>query len=261
MATTERELLTRKRDLLLRRKALLEGQMNTGEVQVTDIQKYGEALAKGENIGFQEQRFEGEPDFRGELHQPNLTMGEMGASALEHAPEDATNIVSGLAQAVTHPIETAKGLGGMALGGLEKLIPGEQKQEQKFDFLVDHYKNKYGSIESAKRAFAIEPISTLMDLSIVLGGSSMILKNAGLARTANAVSKAGKVVDPVLGVAKGVKGVGKGVGKVAEETLGITTGAGRAAIREAYRVEYPSMSALQAARHPVDFWEADQEVE
>ena len=47
------------------------------------------------------------------------------------------------AQALLHPIQTAQGIGNLAVGGVQKLIPGTQPQEVYADALGDFLKQRY----------------------------------------------------------------------------------------------------------------------
>ncbi len=144
--------------------------------------------------------------FVSKLDQSEKSLGGFASNVVK----SGAGVVSGLAQAITHPVDTAVALGKTALGGVEKLIPGEQGQEQSFDAVVDFYKQRYGGIENLKKTFYEDPIGVLSDLSIILGGGGAALKGAGtvskiggLSRTGQIVSDIGKAVDPTRAAIKG----------------------------------------------------------
>ena len=113
----------------------------------------------------------------------------------------AGRMVGGIAQAVMSPIETAKTLGSVALGGAQKLVPGEQGQERNFDAVANFFKERYGITELAEgkiskgvnkivKTIYEDPIGFLGDLSTVIGGAGVVAKGAQIA---GAGAKAGKV--------------------------------------------------------------------
>ena len=101
----------------------------------------------------------------------------------------------------THPFQTAKGLGGIAAGAFQKLIPGEQSSEKNVDALLDFVKERYGGWENIKGTVAKDPAGFLADVAgLAMGGGGLAAKAAGtagkLGSVASKVGKAGRVVDP-----------------------------------------------------------------
>lgn len=203
-------------------------------------------------------------DFKaGEIRvPPPLTAGEVAKSAVEKFPESLSEAGVDVFKALTHPIETTKAIGEFVIGGLQKatsfegpeIIDGKvmtPPQEQKFNALIDYYSESYGGVENIKRTIATKPAYFLMDSAAILGGSGALLRAGGLGRAGAVVSKVGRAIDPVLGTARLGKKAIKGTGQAIGETLGITTGAGKAAIQEAYKIEFPKTGTYN---NPVEFW-------
>lgn len=100
--------------------------------------------------------------------------------------------------------------------------------------LLQEYVEKYGGWDEFKRTVAEDPAAVMMDLSTVLTGPQL-----ALAKSAGVAGKIGKVAGAVADATDPISLVGKGVSKIAEpavtETLGVTTGVGPQALREAFR--------------------------
>jgi len=135
------------------------------------------------------------------------------------------DLIGGVTQAALNPIDTLKNVGSIAVGGAQKLIPGEQKQEQNFDALTNFFKERYGSLDAVKETLYSDPIGVVGDLSSILGVGGGVLKLAGKAgkiagvgegastasKIGNAASVVGKNIDP-LNI--GASAVGKIGGKL-----------------------------------------------
>ena len=166
------------------------------------------------------------------------------------------------------PVQTAKGLGGIALGAAQKLIPGRQGAEQNIEAIGTFLKDRYGGLENVKRTLAEDPAGLLADLSgFVTGGATLAAKGAGMAgrvarsaravapatrggqalstvsegasRAAGAIERAAPAVAeaaraPGRAVAAGVGKAARGVGNTAAEILGLTTGASATPIKVAF---------------------------
>lgn len=122
--------------------------------------------------------------------------------------------------AVTDPIGTAKAIGGLGVGAVQKFIPGEQGQEQNVDALLDFYKERYGSLENAQRTLLEDPVGFAADLSLFAsgGGSAVaglgkLSKTSQITRAGQRIGSIGKAIDPV-GAA--FRGAGKATGKLLE---------------------------------------------
>ncbi len=152
-------------------------------------------------------------------------------------PGAATNAVFGLGNLLGHPVESAKNLGGLALGGIEAAT-GQQgapdASRKLFDSAVQQYKTKYfTSPEEAEKALVNDPAGFIMDALAVVGGVEGLAKvgasgvdavtgsKAAIAsENAADFSQTGLNVMPQVGAARGA--VDAALGKVggAVETIG-----------------------------------------
>lgn len=129
--------------------------------------------------------------------------------AFRNAPKSALKTGRELVTPILHPIQTAKGLGKMAAGAAQKLIPGEQKYEENIDALVNLYKERYGGLENFKQTMAEDPVGMAMDVASLLTGGGAVVKGVGtagkissLSSIGSKVSKAGAIMEP-YNLAKG----------------------------------------------------------
>ena len=175
-----------------------------------------------------------------EMYKPSLpyTGEEKGVGKvlkpLVNIPSSAFNLGKGLFQAASKPVETAKGVGLVALGAGRKIAkpimkyvadkagfdiekPEERTQtEQMADMaveqVIDSYKERYGDLEKAERTVTNDPVGFALDvLGVLEGGAGVLGKtkqlNTGLQKVATLGTKGvGKVISPI---GKGVKTVGE----------------------------------------------------
>jgi hypothetical protein len=121
------------------------------------------------------------------------TIGGFLGNVLKSGGEFVMNTVD----AVAHPIRTAKAIGSIALGGAEKLVPGEQGSEQNFDMLTGFFKDRYGSVDKIKETLYRDPVGFATDLATVFSGGGAIATKVGtagkVAEFANITSKAERI--------------------------------------------------------------------
>jgi len=175
-----------------------------------------------------------------EMYKPSLpyTGEEKGVGKvlkpLVNIPSSAFNLGKGLFQAASKPVETAKGVGLVALGAGRKIAkpimkyvadkagfdiekPEERTQtEQMADMaveqVIDSYKERYGDLEKAERTVTNDPVGFALDvLGVLEGGVGVLGKtkqlNTGLQKVATLGTKGvGKVISPI---GKGVRTVGE----------------------------------------------------
>lgn len=175
---------------------------------------------------------------------------------LTNVPSSAKAYVGDIATAIMHPYETAKALGNVALGGAQKLIPGEQADEQAFDALTTFFKDRYGSTDAILNTIQTDPVGFLGDLSTAFtgigGGVRLVGKTATKAGKVGVIATAGekaatvgKAIDPInLGISILGKPV-KGAGALGAEMLGVTTGAGAHSVKEAIRGKRDFLRAMR----------------
>ena len=129
----------------------------------------------------------------------NYGLLEVPGQAISNVPASAKRFAGGLYEAVTSPIQTAKGVLDIGAGALQKVLP-----ESAVNFINQFegnpaaatraieaanaagglIKDRYGSYEDIKRTLAEDPVGAAADLSTLLTGGSM-----ATARMAPGVSK------------------------------------------------------------------------
>jgi hypothetical protein len=155
-------------------------------------------------------------------------------------------VLHDIAQPIIHPIDTATNLKNLGAGVLQKTgVMAGDDSVQYADAFAQYFGDRYGSTEGFKQALAKDPAGVLADLSAVFsGGGAAAARAPGLVgKTASIVGKVGHVIDPL----NAVKLPAAGAMKVADLTLGATTGVGAkpiAAAREAGREGGAASEAL-----------------
>lgn len=143
-----------------------------------------------------------------------------GLKALGNIPSSAIGLVKGIGSAILHPIQTIKGIGGVAVGGVQKLIPGQQAQEEQFNQFTTILKDRYGSLENLQRTATNDPFGFGTDiLGVLQGGAAIAGKTAQLNKVLSAVAKT--VTKPV---AKTAGAITKGVQKTTKFGVSQATG-------------------------------------
>ena len=120
-----------------------------------------------------------------------------------------------IANAIGHPIQTAKALGGLGVGTVQKVIPGRQAQERYPEAVVDMYKNRYGSLSQAGNTALEDPVGVLSDLAILASGGGAAASKIGqvgkvgkLQALGSLASKTANTIDPLSAT---LRLAGKGV--------------------------------------------------
>jgi hypothetical protein len=152
------------------------------------------------------------------------TTGEGGASAglksLGNVPSSAINLGKSIYDVVRHPIQTLKGIGNVALGTAQQLIPGEQSKEVYFDAAKDYVKERYGSLESLQRTATNDPLGFGTDvLTLITGGAGLLNKASKAAGAAKAVEMTGKLssVDKVAELTK-IRPISEGLNRLLQKS-------------------------------------------
>lgn len=186
---------------------------------------------------------------------------DVAARAVSNAPRDVGGVISGLYQAVRHPIQAGKGLLMLGEGAFLNALPDELSQ-----FMVKHspnpelerqsagmagvvgqdYKQGYGSLEGFKERLAEHPAMVLADAATVLtGGGGLLAKTGQLSRIPTIeragllATKAGTAVDPLALTVRGAAKVAPAVGRqVANVVGGLGTWTGGKTIQDAARAGY-----------------------
>jgi hypothetical protein len=158
-----------------------------------------------------------------------VALSDVPGQALQNLPESAVQFASDIVQPILHPIDTAKAIGSVAKGGLQKLgaVSGDDSIKDA-DAFGQFFAERYGGWDNVKRTMAQDPVGFLGDLSMVLtGGAAATVRAPGvIGKTGKILGAAGEMVDPISIASK--------TGKVGSELLGLTTGTSGEAVRGAY---------------------------
>ena len=137
----------------------------------------------------------------------NYALSEVPGQAISNIPASAKRFAGGLYEAITSPIQTAKGVLDIGAGALQKALP-----ESAVNFINQFegnpaaaaraveaanaagglIKDRYGSYEGIKRTLAEDPVGAAADLSTLLTGGSMASARVapGLSKTLQTASVA-----------------------------------------------------------------------
>lgn len=155
---------------------------------------------------------------------------DVPVEALMNLPSSAGKFVGDLFQAITSPVETAKGVLDLGAGALQNITPkGVKDFVNKFETNPEaaqravgvanavggEYAKRYGSVEGFKEVLATDPVAVISDFSTLLSGGA-----AATGKIAPGVSKAlstaAAYTNPMAPIAKGAEyGLGfaaKGIG-------------------------------------------------
>ena len=138
---------------------------------------------------------------------------------LKNVPRSAGKFVGGIYEAVTSPIETAKGLVDIGAGAIQNVLPqgvvdfvnsfssdpsNAERAVAAANAVGGMYKDRYGDYESIKRTIAEDPVGAAADLSTLFSGGA--LATAKIAPTVSqGLTKAATVTNPLSVVTKPVE--------------------------------------------------------
>lgn len=148
-----------------------------------------------------------------EFRSKNLALSTVGGTAdtiLRSAAETATSA----AQPILHPINTAKTLGRVVSGVVQKMLPGEQINEQYVDAIGKLYKDRYGSIDAIADTVANDPVGFLADVATAGAAASGALKGAGAITKSSIISRAGTAPTFSRITKSGVKAAGSSASNI-----------------------------------------------
>lgn len=161
---------------------------------------------------------------------PKRTLLEAGVEAIGNIPASAIQYGKSMFEAITSPVETAGTLLDIAAGGLKKGA-GAVLPKAAMDFIasVDNPEavqravnaanqfggqmaERYGSYDRIKNTLATDPVGFVADFSTLLSGGAGAARKVGATKTAQRLTRAADVTNPINALAP----VGRGVRKVAE---------------------------------------------
>lgn len=154
----------------------------------------------------------------------SIRLSDVPGKALLNAPASAGKFATGLYEAVTSPIQTAKSLADLAAGGMRAGVQALSPDLVKFIDQIDNPETTkrisdtasavggqlaadYGSYENIKRKVATDPVGAMADLSTILTGGAMAAGRVA-PKVANTLATAAGYTDPLsLTLKAGASGV------------------------------------------------------
>ena len=151
----------------------------------------------------------------------SLSIPDMISMAVDNLGPSAVQAGKDLVTPFVEPVETAKALGNLAVGAVQKVIPGEQSSEKYADAVGQFFAKRYGGVEELKNTIAKDPVGFLLDFSTILsGGGTAAARLPGKAgQIANTARAVGNALDPITVAAKVGGNVGRGVVNPAVQRL------------------------------------------
>jgi hypothetical protein len=170
--------------------------------------------------------------------QPELSAADVAVSAVKNFPSSVGSMLGDIYQAVSSPVQTGKAVLDLGAGVLQNVLPeklvqliGEDRPSRELASKVgQHYVERYGSVEGAKRALATDPAGVMADLSTVLTAGATIPS-----RVAPTLAAAARTVDPLMLAARATGKTMDVLGSATKFGLGMQTGVGSEAIGQAYQ--------------------------
>ncbi len=117
---------------------------------------------------------------------------ETVAQQARNLPESAAQLVTGLGGMIANPVETFNTTTDL----VGALLQGDA-DDPTLKAAATMLEEQYGGADNIKRYMIKDPLAFLGDASLLLGGSGFVLKAGGLTKVGEAVSKAGRVIDPL----------------------------------------------------------------
>lgn len=125
-----------------------------------------------------------------EFSAPNVALATVGGT-VSTILGSAGRTAEGIIQPVLHPIQTAKGMGRVVSGVVQKMLPGEQINEKYVDAVGEFYKERYGSIDAIADTVATDPVGFLLDVATAGTVAGAGIKGVGAITRNKAISRAG----------------------------------------------------------------------
>lgn len=149
---------------------------------------------------------------------------------ISNIPESTINLVKNTASSFIHPIQTGKGL--LKLATLDNTA---------WTQIANFYKERYGGFKELENTIIKDPVGFATDVSTMLsvvGGVTKLTGKTGIStlqKAGQTLSEAGKIVDPFKAIGKTITWTGQKASDVASNILGMTTGTGKTAIKQAFK--------------------------
>ena len=173
--------------------------------------------------------------------EPEKTWPQALMSGVASFPGSVYGLGEGLVKAVASPVETLTFAQQLSRGIVQRVLPAglvdalgrDERGDQVYDAVAQHYIKQYGSEEGFKNAVANDPAAILADASTILtGGGSIISKIPGFASAGSKISSAGAAIEPLSATTKAVLPL---VSSAVTGLSGGLTGVGSEPIKQAFR--------------------------
>jgi len=164
------------------------------------------------------------------------------------------NVIDGLVEAISSPVQTAKGIADVAAGGFYNAMPAavqrginaievnpaaQQRAIQTANVVGQELVKPYSSTQGFKQTVEEDPFRILSDVSMLAGGAGAGLKAANIgaktAQAGNVLSAASNVLNPVTQAIAATKAVGKGAEAIGKGYLAAKSGVGMEPINQAIK--------------------------
>jgi hypothetical protein len=144
---------------------------------------------------------------------------DVAGESLTSIPQSAAALAGMVYDVATDPVQAARGMGQMVVGGTEKLMgkpyfdtsSGRTVREQGKAALAaggDYLKNRFGSEEAIKNTLATDPVGAAADLSLLFsGGSTLAARTPMLTRAAPILKTAAEYTNPLNAVTKPIASI------------------------------------------------------
>ena len=164
------------------------------------------------------------------------------------------NVIDGLVEAISSPVQTARGIADVAAGGFYNAMPAavqrginaievnpeaQQRAIQTANVVGQELVKPYSSTQGFKQTLQEDPFRILSDVSMLAGGAGAGLKAANIgaktAQAGNILTKASDVLNPVSQAIAATKAVGKGAETIGKGYLAAKSGVGMEPINQAIK--------------------------
>ena len=169
------------------------------------------------------------------------------------------NVIDGLIQAISSPVQTAQSMVDVARGGFYNAMPEPvqrgltavapynpfgkpedlQRSQAVANLVGQDFAKTYGTGEGFKQTIEEDPFRILSDVSMLAGGAGAGLKAANIgsktAQAGNVLSAASNVLNPVTQAIAATKGIGKGAEAIGKGYLAAKSGVGMEPIEQAIK--------------------------
>ena len=184
------------------------------------------------------------PNQVGREEPKDMAWGDVASSAAQNIVPSAKAFGHALITPFTQPKETMEALGQVGTGLYSKArgaLGYEQKPEEKakdeaaVNQMGQLLKERYGSVEAAKRTFAEDPVGFLADASLPLtGGGSLAARAPGVLGTVGkATAAVGSAIDPLNVALQAPKVAAKAVTSVTNVPLSLQSGTSYRSLQQA----------------------------